>query len=423
LWGDRIFVTGFHKQKQLLEMLCLDRQTGRLVWRRAVPDVTKLETSLHPTNGPATPTPATDGRNVYVYFGSYGLIAYDFDGKELWKRPLPAPGTAFGSGSSPILAQELLLLTCQGKDPCLLAVQRETGATVWKKDHPRFGAAYSTPLLRRSGEMTEVIHAQPRGVIAYNLKDGTELWWVGGLLGGGIPSLALGGNLLFAVAHFPGGDPDERMKFPSFDDLLKKYDTNKDGLLGQKEVPPDLVFFDRGSPDPKDNITMEDMFPVIDKNRDGQLSPSEWAEASERYGKFESALVAIRPGGNGDVTKGQVAWKETRALPEVPSPLWYQDRLYVVKNGGIASCYEASSGRLVYRQRLGADGFYYASLVAGDGKVYAASYNGVVVVIKAGDKCQVLARNKLGESIVATPALADGKVYVRTEANLYAFGE
>jgi outer membrane protein assembly factor BamB len=421
IWGERIFLTGFDKQKQALETFCLDRETGQIRWRRAAPPVAKIETSLHPTNGPATPTPVTDGQRVYAYFGSYGLLAYDFDGKEQWRRPLAPPDSMFGSGSSPILAGDLLLLTCQGKGACLLAVEARTGATVWKQDHLRFGAGYSTPVLRQNGRTTEVVLAQPRGLAAYNLKDGAEIWWTGGLMGGGIPSPALGDSLVFAVAYFPGGEPDDRMKFPSFDDMLKKFDANKDGLLGQKEVPADFLFYDRGSPDPKDNITMEDLFPMMDRNRDGQISRQEWDQAVAELGKMESALVAVRPGGKGELTGDRVVWRERRALPEVPSPLYYQGRLYLVKNGGLVSCFDATTGKLLYRQRLGTGGFFYASPVAADGRVYAASYNGVVVVFQAGDRCQVLARNNLGENIVATPALADGRLYVRTEGNLYAF--
>jgi outer membrane protein assembly factor BamB len=423
VWGERIYLTAFDKPKQLLETLCLDRPTGKILWRRSAPAVGKIETSLHPANGPATPTPVCDAGHVYVYFGSYGLLAYDHSGTELWKKPLTVPGTTFGSGSSPILAGDLLLLTCQGKDASLLAVRPETGATAWQKERPRFGAGYATPLLRKNGPTTEVILVQPRGVVAYDLKDGAELWWVSGLSGGGIPSPALGDGLIFAVAHFPGGDLDNRMKFPVFNELLKKYDANKDGVLGQKEVPNDLLFFDRGSRNPDDNIVMDDMFPFIDKNRDGRLTREEWDAAIEAFAKRESAMLAIRPGGKGEIPKDQVAWKEQRALPEVPSPLYYQGRLYVVANGGIASCYDAQTGKMLYRQRLGTGGFFYASPVAGGGNVYVPSYNGVLVVFKAGDQCQVLARNNLGEQILATPALVDGRIYVRTEAHLYAFGD
>jgi outer membrane protein assembly factor BamB len=419
VWGDRIYLTAFDKPKQLLETISLDRQTGKILWRRAAPTVAKIETSLHPANGPATPTAVCDDNHVYVYFGSYGLIAYDRNGQETWKRPLPAPGTTFGSGSSPILAGGLLLLTCQGKEACLLAVKRETGSTEWKKDRPRFGAGYATPLLNKDAPTAEIILVQPRGVVAYDLDNGAEQWYVSGLFGGGIPSPALGDGLVFAVAHFPGGDPEDRMKFPDFDELLKKYDANKDGLLGEKEVPHEMVFYNRGSTNPDDNIVMDDMFPFIDKNKDGRLSREEWAEAQNAWAKRESAM----PGGKGEVAKGQIAWKEQHALPEVPSPLYYQGRLYVVTNGGIASCYDARTGKMLYRKRLGTSGFFYASPVAANGNIYAASYNGVVAVFKAGDQCEVLARNNLGEQIVATPALVDGRVYVRTEGHLYAFGE
>ena len=124
--GAADFLTAFDKSNQRLETLCLDRQTGEILWRRTAPPVKKIETSLHPANGPATPTPVCDADRVYVYFGSYGLLAYDHHGAELWQKPLPFPGTTFGSGSSPILFGDLLLLAYQGKVASLLAVQRQT---------------------------------------------------------------------------------------------------------------------------------------------------------------------------------------------------------------------------------------------------------------------------------------------------------
>lgn len=423
VWGEKIFLTAFNKPRQQLETLCLDRQTGKILWRQPAPPVKKIETSLHPTNGPATPTAACDAERVYVYFGSYGLLAYDHNGREQWKKPLTMPGTTFGSGSSPVVAGDLLLVSCQGKDAALLAVRRQTGDTVWKRERPRFGVSYATPLVLKNGATTEVVLVQPRGVVAYDLKDGAERWWVSGLFGGGIPSPAVGDGLVFSVAHFPGGDPEDRMKFPAFDELLKKYDANKDGLLGQKEVPNDMVFYNRGSTNPDDNIVMDDMFPLIDANRDGRLSRQEWNDAQNGLAKRESAMLAFHPGGKGEIPKEQIVWKEQRALPEVPSPIYYRGRLYVVANGGIASCFDAQTGKMLYRQRLGTSGFFYASPVAGDGNIYASSYNGVLVVFKAGDECRVLARNNLGEQIVATPALVDGRIYVRTEGHLYAFGE
>jgi outer membrane protein assembly factor BamB len=421
IWGDRIFVTGFTKENQKLETFCIDRATGRILWRKTAP-AEKVE-KFFTANSPATPTPATDGTAVYVYFGSYGLLAYDQGGQELWKKPLPTPTTSFGTGSSPVLSGQVLLQTCPGKDSCLLAVDCRTGATLWKKERPRFGIGYAAPFVRQGEDGPEVLLASGRGLIAFDLKDGAERWWTAGFFGGGIPTPAEGDGLLFVVAHFPGGDPDDRMKLPPFDDLLKKYDKNKDGLLGRDEVPMDLILYDRGGHDVDSSITMEDMFPSADKNGDGKIDRQEWEELGKSLAKRESSLFALRPGRRGELPPDQVIWKERRALPEVPSPLFYQGRLYLVKDGGIASCFDAKSGRLIYRERLGPSGFYYSSPVAGDGKIYAASLKGVITVFQAGDRCQVLAENDLKEPIAATPALADGKLYVRTDGHLYAFGK
>ena len=107
----------------------------------------------------------------------------------------------------------------------------------------------------------------------------------------------------------------------------------------------------------------------------------------------------------------------------MPSPLFYRGRVHLVKNLGIATCYDARTGERKYQGRLDAAGDYYASPVGSDGKVYMASERGVVVVLEAGDELNVLARNDLGERIMATPAIVDGKLYVRTHEHLFAFGE
>jgi outer membrane protein assembly factor BamB len=420
IWGSRIFLTGYDKDKHLLETLCLDRGDGHILWKKTLP-AAKFESSIHPANGPATPTPTTDGKRVYVYFGSFGLAAYDFEGKEAWRRPLPMPELMFATGSSPVLAGNLLILAYPGKPPALLAINTSTGATVWKKERPRFRLNYATPMIRENNGANEIVLVQASGVVAYDPKDGAERWWVGGLMGAGIPSPATGDGLIFVNAHFPGGDPDDPMKVPSFAELLKKFDTNKDGKLSGVELPKDYVLFNRGSTVAVDNITVEDLFSFIDKNRDGQLDQAEWDQAAVALAKRESSLVAIRPVGQKDISKEQIVWKERRNLPEVPSPLYYQGRLYLVKDGGMISCLDAKTGKVVYRKRLGASGIYYSSPVAGGQRIYAASRDGVVVVVQADDKGDVLAKNDLGESIVASPALVDGKLYIRTEGRLFAF--
>ncbi|MCG8607643.1 PQQ-binding-like beta-propeller repeat protein, partial [bacterium] len=112
IWGDRIFLTG--KNNDELETLCLNRQTGEILWRKAAPKV-KAE-RVHRVNSLASPTPATDGERVVVYFGSYGLLCYDYDGTEVWRRPLEKKlRNTFGAGSSPILMKDYLIFSCENQ--------------------------------------------------------------------------------------------------------------------------------------------------------------------------------------------------------------------------------------------------------------------------------------------------------------------
>ncbi|HKS36391.1 MAG TPA: pyrrolo-quinoline quinone, partial [Verrucomicrobiae bacterium] len=114
-----------------------------------------------------------------------------------------------------------------------------------------------------------------------------------------------------------------------------------------------------------------------------------------------------------------------RGLPYVPSPLHYQGRVYLVKDGGMMSCFDATTGKPVYTQeRLGAQGSYYASPVAADGRIYLFSLNGKATVVKSGgDKPEILHETDFGERIAATPALVENGLYLRTQTKLYAFGK
>jgi outer membrane protein assembly factor BamB len=245
----------------------------------------------------------------------------------------------------------------------------------------------------------------------------------GGLFGVAIPEPVAAEGLLFVVSQFSGGDQDDRLQMPSFAEMLKKYDKDKDGRLSRSEVPDDVVLYRRSAKNKTGDIRLRDLFDSVDLNKDGKIDGLEWFAVSTMTSQLQNALLAIKPGGKGDVTRTHVVWKEKKSLPEVPSPLAYHGRLYLVKHEGFVSCLEAKTGKLLYRGRLGEGGLYYASPVAGDGKVYFTSETGVVTVLKDGDKLDVLARNDLGESVMATLALADGRLYVRTAAHLYAFGE
>src|SRR6185503_3406188 len=139
-------------------------------------------------------------------------------------------------------------------------------------------------------------------------------------------------------------------------------------------------------------------------------------KAAQFYARNAARVMAIRPGGTGEVPQANIAWSERKGVPGVPSPLYYKGRLYTFKNGGIVFCRAAKTGKLLYSGRLGALGYYYSSPVAADNKVYIASADGVVVVLDAGDELKILGANKLDGAIQATPAIVEGNIYVRTES-------
>jgi hypothetical protein len=222
------------------------------------------------------------------------------------------------------------------------------------------------------------------------------------------------------------GGPDLRDPLPDWPTMLQKYDKNGDGMISKDEFPADLAIARRvdAGETPGAIVTLKQFFAMLDQNKDGQISKSEWQGIVKMISDplpVPQGLLAIRLGGENDMTRSNVAWKEERAVPEVPVPLVYRDRVYTVTNGGIVSVLDESSGKLIYRSRLGAGGLYYASPVAAGDHVYFSSGEGVVTVVRAGDKLDVVARNDLGEPIFATPAAVQGRLYIRTAGHLYAF--
>jgi len=364
VWESRIFLTEYDRATRQLSTLCLDRHTGKLLWRRTV-TVDALE-KVHEVSSPAGSTPATDGERVYVYFGSYGLICYDLTGKQLWERRLPLPENPYGAVASPIVAGNFLIFNHQGKDAYLLALNRRDGRTIWKTDRSQFQFGWSTPVHWRHDGIDEILvlggdFKPNQRLMAYDLATGAERWWVAGLPPCGKSTPVVGGGMVYLAA-------------------------------------PDLIL----------EVSAE------------QRNPE---RAAQFYANNSARVMAIRPGGKGEVNQTHVAWLEKKGVPGVPSPLFYRDRLYTFLNGGIVFCRTAATGALLFSGRLGTPGYYYASPVAADNKLYIASADGVLTVLEAGSELKVLATNKFDAGILATPAIVEGKIYVRTETHLYAFGD
>jgi len=132
-------------------------------------------------------------------------------------------------------------------------------------------------------------------------------------------------------------------------------------------------------------------------------------------------LLAIRPDGRGDVTKTHVAWSLKRGAPLTPSPIIVGDELYIVNDGGIASCIDARTGSVIWQSRLG--GTYSASPVYADGRLYFPAEQGVTTVIAPGKEARRLAMNKLDGGLLASMAVAGGSFYLRTDTALYRISE
>ena len=420
IWDNRIFLTALADGK--LQTLCFDRHDGRELWRRIAP-AEKIE-EVRTISNPAASTPAIDGRSVYVYFGSYGLLCYDFDGNKRWSKPLPMPGVTWGTGTSPVVMGERVLLKVdQDHGSYMLAVDRATGATVWKTRRPRLGSGWSTPVIWRHDDVEEIVVFGTWRLTSYEPKDGAERWSIYGLPPQAVATPVTAGGILFLASYSAGGG--NRVELPDFASIAEKHDTDGDGKLSRNEIPYDLVIHSKLDDVGGGQMTLPSAFSHIDgigdREKDGHLSRTEWDQAAGEMAKMADVVLAVRPGGHGDITDTHVSWRVKQRMSKVSSPLYYRGRLYLVNNGGIASCLEAKTGRVVFQGRVGAEGSYYASPVANDGKVYAASERGTVVVFEAGDTLNVLARNDLTEPIMATPAIVDGKLYVRTESHLYAF--
>ena len=431
VWGHRIFVTCFDAERKKLEVVCIDRGDGKILWRQTAP-TEKIE-KFHPAGSPVSSTPVTDGERVYVYFGSYGLLCFDMEGNELWNKPMPIPITQWGTGTSPVLAADKLILIrdqysgwgAEKRSAYVLALDPKDGTTIWKTERPA-EPSWSTPIVRPIGGSEELVVFGRKRLIAYDLRDGAERWRVDGLPLDAVGVPVTGSGLIFVAGTEIGGDPERPIAIPAFADIVKRFDKDKDGKISQNEAPRQISL-DPRTRSGAEVMSLHSWFWQVDKDKDGLASREEWIEASEvtskRFTKYRDAAVAIRPGGSGDVTETHVAWRVSRGVPDSPSPLYHEDRLYLVKTGGIVSCLDAKTGEQRFRSRLGSGGPYSSSPVVANSNVYIASERGVIVVFKAGDKPEVLAKNDLGERIMATPAFVDGKIYVRTDEHLYAFGK
>jgi outer membrane protein assembly factor BamB len=328
-------------RRHTLKVMCLDRETGKILWERTAYEGT-VHDNRHRKNNYASSTPATDGRFVYAFFDAEGLYCYDLDGKLMWKTSLgKIAKMGLGHGISPVLYENLVILQCDQEDgdagSFIAAVNKTTGKEVWRTPRAH-RKTWATPLLVRAGERMELIASGAESVISYDPATGKELWRCEGVRGHAIPSAVAGHDLVFVSAGYP----------------------------------------------------------------------------SKR-------ALAIRLGGAGDVTKTpNLVWRYDKGTAYVASPILYGDYLYLMTDKGLLTCLDARTGEVKYEGgRVPVPASFTASLVAFGDQLLLCSEDGDTFIVKAGPSHAVLRTNSLGEPIFASPAIADGWLFIRGERHLY----
>jgi outer membrane protein assembly factor BamB len=406
VFGDRIYLTAVRDKKLLT--LALDRGSGSVLWEAEAP-YQKLE-KIHAIGSHAQASVVTDGQVVVSYFGSCGLFGYDPTGKQLWHLPMGPFKNDLGAGSSPVLAGDRILLNQDHDiDSFLLAVDKRTGKPLWRTDRSDFPVSYATPVLWKSAGKQQVAVSGSLRVVGYDLETGKEVWRVRGLARAVHMTPTVGADgLLYVAGWTSGGDETGRFNVPTFDALLATNDKNKNGTIELDEMP---------------DGDLKSRYSMIDRDKDGHATREEYDFMKGIFDGAMNRIMAIKPGGTGDVTDTHVLWSQRRYLPVVSSPLLYKNTLFLMRSGGLLATLDATSGTLLKHERVYGTGDYYSSPVGGDGKVYVVSERGDLTVLSAEGQWKVLHRARFGENVYATPALVDGRIYFRTAGHLYCFGE
>jgi outer membrane protein assembly factor BamB len=378
VWGDRIFATtaisatdksfrtGLYGDvapvndlsQHEWKVYALDAKSGKILWERtAFAGAPKVK--RHPKGTQANSTPATDGKRVVAAFGSIGLlVAWDVNGKELWRAELGVldggwffdPSFQWGHASSPIIYRNSVILQADvQKGSYIGAWDLATGKLLWKTARADEIPTWGTPALVRSAQGRDELVTNGTKIRGYDPATGALLWTLG---------------------------------------------PNSEVTVGTPVAGHGLIFVTGGYP------------PV-------------------------RPIYAIRPGtGTGEISLAKdaasnqtIAWSNMTDGTYIPTPIVYGGNLITVNNNGIVSAYNAETGQRTFRGRVGTGGAFSASPVAADGRLYLASEDGDVYVVRAEAGLTQIAANSMKEVIMATPAIADGLIVVRTMGHLYGIGE
>jgi len=394
--NGRLYLTGHLADQRIV--VCFDSKTGKELWRKGIAKM--RDESFHPRNGSTTPSPATDGNNIFVFFPEIGLVGFDRDGKELWRTPLGPFTSIQGLASSPVYAQNKVLLLIDTPEQASLAAYNSTnGKEVWKSERQTGTlGSYTTPAISKD----VVIVAGALELTGYDLATGKRVWLARGVSQYAAASPFIAGDSVYSVE--PAG-----LSWPPYDEPLRLFDKNKDRKIEFSEMDEDQVAWSRSLKGIDRNIG----------NRDNVLTEEEYKQAS--WDENSGGLARTKLGGSGNIGQSQVMWRNTKGMPFLTGALLYKNVLYAIDDG-ILSTFDPETGKRLRQEKLSeAPGDYYASPIAGDDKLYLVSLKGKITVIKADPNWTILSTGDLGEEVIATPAIADEKIYIRSVNSLYCF--
>lgn len=408
--GKSLYLTGVRETAKGRELagklvtLCLDSFTGEPRWQAEL----DFSGARPGGNSSAAPTPATDGEIVVVLFHHLGLIAYDASGKELWKQPIGPFNIPHGMATSPLIHGDLVLLQVdQDENAYLVAYDKKSGKERWKVARPGVTHSYATPAVwQPEGGAPQLVVSGSFQVAGYSLEKGEKLWWMDGSAwqSKSVPLFAHG--RCYVNSFMPSLSDLQMPSFSGeFEAILAEHDADHDGKIAKSEYG---------------EAQLHAVWFIFDLDGDERMDAHEWKYALASNDST-GGLYAIPLGQEGGVTSTWT-FDDRRGLSDVTTPVIVGDAMYIISEGGLLTSLDLESGKVLKQERVGQPDQYYASPVAGDGKLYLASLSGILTVVKAGAEWEALASHALEEEEVwATPALAGKAVYVRCKERLYCF--
>jgi outer membrane protein assembly factor BamB len=355
VFGDRVFLTSTTGEGTSCHVISVDANTGKVVWDVEV--FKQTPTRKEGKNSYATPTPVTDGKLVYAFFSGGGAAAVSFDGKVAWSNVSNSYYSQHGLGASPLIYEDLLIMPFDWSSPT--GELRAGWQIPWDK-------SFALALDKNTGQIRyKAARGQSRiGHVTPNVVE-VE----------GKPQLVTA-----------AGDVIEGFEPRTGERLWWAYN-------GGESVVPSLVF------------------------GDGMVFTSSGFPTQAGGKPIYPAIRAFRLGGKGDVSATNLVWEEKKAVPMVPSFLFADHLLFTVKEDGIAQCFEAATGKLLWRHRL--EGTYSASPLASAGRIYFLSEAGNTTVIELGREFKQLAVNELEGPCQASPAASNGRLFIRSQSDLF----